>query len=235
MAFALTWIGLSALLTLLPGLGGRFVSPYLRVMLAGALAALATGVFTTGITTTSEFNTEIFASGFLALSVIALQIRAFHLTLHVSGTVLSQSLSMAHLFGMDAGSSSTLGQMLAWGGLALLATSGFFDFALVSLTESMFRLQASVAPAPEAQGEAAVSTIGSLLALAVVVCAPVLGGLVVFYMMLGVTNRVMPQLMIVFIALPAVFLLGLAATIAMIPTLLNTWFLAFGQAVERVL
>lgn len=156
--------------------------------------------------------------------VIGIGLRLFVLALQIAGTLAAQSTSLSQLFGgQGAEPQPTMAHIFVMGGLALAVMSGLhvriaelFIYSYDVLRPGEFLRGADVASWGLVQ-------ISRAFSLAFSMAAPFLAASVIYNIALGVINRAMPQLMVIFVGAPALTLGGLALLALASPLLLKLW------------
>ena len=161
--------------------------------------------------------------------MIGVGIRLFLLALQTAGSIAAQATSLAQILG-NAGVTPlpAIGHLLVVGGLALAMMLGLHVRVaeMVVLTYNLF----PVAELPDAGAATSwgVRQVAASFALAFTLAAPFVIVSVLYNLTLGIINRAMPQLMVVFVGAPVITAGGLGLLLLMAPTMLTIWV----QAIE---
>lgn len=173
------------------------------------------------------------AIGWLVLSetaigvLIGIGIRLFLLALQTAGSIAAQATSLSQILGA-AGVTPlpAMGHLLVVGGLALAMMLGLHVrvASMMVLTYGLF----PVAVFPEASAVAAwgIRQVSGAFALAFTLAAPFVIVSVIYNVALGVINRAMPQMMVVFVGAPVITGMGLLMLFLLAPTMLELWIKA---------
>ena len=161
--------------------------------------------------------------------LIGLGIRLFVMALQTAGTIAAQSTSLSQILGTQGIEPiPAMGHILVLGGITLAMILGFHVrlAELVILTYTLF-------PAAQFPDAASVSVWGmaqvaNAFALAFTLAAPFVIVSVLYNLTLGIINRAMPQMMVVFVGAPVITGAGIAILLVMAPTMLTLWADALG-------
>ena len=215
-AAGLVFARLGAIVMLIPGLGEAFIPPRIRLAFALSLAlmmfplvaraapALPADAAGMALAVIKELLIGLLIGGIL---------RMFMTSLAAAGEIVSlqTTLSFAQTANpMQAQPSTTLGTFLGLIGVVLIFTTDLHHLFIAAIVRSydLFPFTRTI-PLADA-GQLAVQTMGKSFALGVQLAAPVIVFSLIFNMSLGLVARLLPQIQIFMIAMPASVLLGLA-------------------------
>ena len=229
-AFLLTFARVGTLMMLIPGLGEQLVSPRLRLALA-LLVSLV--LFPTVRPLLPTVNGAIAGPQLVAVLigeilvglVLGLAVRMVLAALQTAGVVISQSLGLSYAMTVDptmGGQQVTLGNFLSLLGVTLILATDLHHLALDAIGRSYAVLPPSGLPGTGLakgleMGEAArlaLTAVARGFALAVQIAAPFVAFAILFNLGLGVLSRLMPQLQVFFVAVPAAILIGMLILLA---------------------
>jgi flagellar biosynthetic protein FliR len=164
--------------------------------------------------------------------LIGLGLRLFVLALQTAGAIAGQSTSLAQVLG-NAGVTPlpAIGHLLMIGGLALVMISGLHAQAAQLMVRTYDLLPLAQVPDAGAVAEWGTRQVAGAFALAFTLVAPFVIVSVLYNLTLGVINRAMPQLMVVFVGAPVITGAGLVLLLMLAPTMLTIWV----QAIEAFL
>jgi flagellar biosynthetic protein FliR len=223
----IVFLRVGPVMALFPGIGEQSVPTRFKLVLAIMFTIVIAPALGPVLALVVETPPAI---GWLVLSetvvglVIGIGIRLFLLALQTAGAIAAQSTSLSQILG-DAGVTPlpAIGHLLVIGGLALAMILGLHVRVaeMMILTYTLF----PVAHMPEA---AAVSVWGirqvaGAFALAFTLAAPFVIVSVIYNITLGVINRAMPQMMVVFVGAPVITGAGIALLFLLAPTMLTLW------------
>lgn len=152
--------------------------------------------------------------------------------LNVAGTVIASSTGLSFAQSFDpsqGGQSATVVTFLNVIGITLIFASDLHYVMIAAMRDSYQLFVPGQLPPLGDFSQMAVAAVGRAFALGVQMAAPFLVFGVVFNVGLGLISRLMPQLQIFFLAVPAQILAGLGILLIVLGTSM-TWFLtAFGD------
>ncbi|MEQ9243166.1 flagellar biosynthetic protein FliR [Roseovarius indicus] len=161
--------------------------------------------------------------------LIGIGIRMFLLALQTAGSIAAQATSLSQILG-NAGIEPmpAMGYLLVLGGIALAMMLGL-HVRLAELMILTYRLF-PVAELPEAGAVASwgVKQVAGAFGLAFTLAAPFVIVSVLYNLTLGIINRAMPQLMVVFVGAPVITGAGLGLLLVLGPSMLRLWIEALG-------
>lgn len=229
---ALVFFRVAPMIALFPGFGESMVPTRIKLGLALGLSAITApalapelGVLLRpgpGIARLIGIETAIGL-------VLGIGIRLFVLALQTAGSIAAQSTSLSQILG---GASITpmpaIGHLLVTGALALAMILGL-HLRLAEFAIESYRL---FPPGllPEAAGVADWGTgrVAHAFGLAFTLAAPFVIASMLYNLTLGVINRAMPQLMVVFVGAPAITAAGLFLLFLLAPMMLGIWVTGLG-------
>lgn len=214
-------------LSLFPGFGERSVPVRVKLALALALTAVvapAAAPQLAAVTGAPPPLAWLVVTETATGLILGIGIRLFLLALQTAGSIAAQSTSLSQILGA-AGVTPlpAMGQILVVGALALAMSLGLH----VRLAQ-MLVLTYGLFPVAELPDAAAVSEWGlrqvaGAFALAFTLAAPFVIVSVLYNLTLGIINRAMPQMMVVFVGAPAITAAGIALLLVLAPTMLRLW------------
>ncbi len=223
----IVFLRVGPVMSLFPGLGERSVPVRVKLVLALAVTVIITPA------TASELSHLVAKPppiGWLVLSetlvglIIGIGIRLFLLALQTAGAIAAQSTSLAQILG-NAGMTPlpAMGHLLVVGALALAMMLGLH----VRVAEMLVLTYGLFPPAqmPDASAVSlwGVRQVAGAFALAFTLAAPFVIVPVLYNLTLGIINRAMPQMMVVFVGAPVITLGGLFLLLLLAPTMLTLW------------
>ena len=230
---------ISALVMFLPGLGEQAVP--VRPRLA---ASMAITLILTPLVISSAIPPQTLSAAALMMTaeivsgaLIGFSIRIAIFTLQTAGSIASQSLSLAQLFGsnIDAQLSSPIGTLLMFVGIVLAVVTGLHFETVRVLIISFEVMPLGVFPGASDTGQWAVERVAFSFAASLSLALPfvVLG--FIYNLAIGAANRAMPQLMVAFVGVPAVTLAGMVMLALTAPILLGVWLDMLNDIVRTLL
>lgn len=217
------FLRVGAAMAMLPAFGEQSVP--LRVRLALGLAFTAVVLPAVG---PFAWNTVFFLTEVVIGLALGFALRLFVMVLQMAGTMAAQATSLAQFFGgAGAEPQPAIAHLLVMGGLALAVTLGLHVRLAGLLILSYDLLPAGLLPGRGDLAAWTVANVGRAFALAFVLAAPFTLAALLYNVALGIINRAMPQLMVVFVGAPALVLGGLLLLMLAAPLMLAVWHDAF--------
>ena len=240
-AFLLTFARVGTLIMLMPGLGEQLVSARLRLSLALLVSLVLFPMVRPLLPTV---NGAIAGPGLISLLigeiliglVLGLAVRMVLAALQTAGVVISQQLGLSYAMTVDpmmGGQQVTLGNFLSLLGITLILATDLHHLALDAIGRSYTVLPPNgLFGNGAAMGDAAqlaISAIARGFALAVQISAPFLAFAILFNLGLGVLSRLMPQLQVFFVAVPASILIGMLILLAALGIVMSVFLDDLGR------
>ena len=216
-AFLLTFARVGTLVMLMPGVGEQLVSPRLRLAFALLLSLL---LFPTVRPLLPTLNGAIAGPGLIALLIgelliglmLGLTVRMVLAALQTAGMIISQQLGLSYAMTVDpmqGGQQAAIGNFLALLGVTLIMASDLHHIALEAIGRSYVLLPPDGVPGMGEAATLALKAIGRGFGLGVQISAPFIAFGILFNVGLGVLARLMPQMQVFFVAVPASVLIGM--------------------------
>jgi flagellar biosynthetic protein FliR len=226
--FLMILVRVAAMLMLLPAIGEATIPGRIRLGLAFTLAFILYPVVGPMFAPPSGLGGLVVALGFeitIGLFIGATARLVMSAVQFAGGIIAFQSgLAFAQSFDPTQGvQSAIVGSFLSVFAVALIFALDLHHLLLTALADSftLFRPGAFVPVADVA--ELAVSTVADAFVVAVQLAAPFLVFGLVFYVGLGILSRLMPQVQIFFVAMPANIFLGLLLLMLLVGAI-GLWF-----------
>ncbi|WP_278922140.1 MULTISPECIES: flagellar biosynthetic protein FliR [Pseudophaeobacter] len=223
--FAIVFLRVGAMTSVLPAFGEQYVP--MRVKLAIAVAF--TFVVAPALARFPEPETPLhFANLVVSETIIGLgmgiAVRLFVMGLQIAGTIAAQSTSLSQVLGnIGAEALPAIGGVLLVSGLALAVMMGLHVRVAEFLIYSYQIFPAGAYPDPAGFSEWGIHRIAKAFYMGFTLSAPFLITAVIYNLTLGVINRAMPQLMVVFIGAPVITFGGLFILMVASPMILDVW------------
>lgn len=219
---------------LLPGIGEQFVPARTRLALALAISIALAPVLPDLPARPPEgpaqlagaIGIEVFIGIFLGAIV-----RILFFALTVAGQIIGQSMALSNIFvlpGAGLDGSSVISTMLTLAGLAFFFVADLHHDAIEVLARSYFFLPVGVGVNTGSLSQLFARTVSDSFTLGVQLAAPFLVLGFVFYLGVGLINKMMVSLPVFFISMPIAILGGLAILAQMSGLILAV----FGGSVE---
>jgi flagellar biosynthetic protein FliR len=237
--FLLVFARLGTMVMLLPGYGEQFFPRRLRLSLAlvltlvmlplvretfGALPRDVPGLL-------FLLGTEVLIGLFVGASI-----RFVTATLATAGTVVAQQIGLGFVTQIDptqGGQSVLVANFLTLLGVTVVFAFDLHHLAIGAIHDS-YRTVAPGFQAPVGDfARMALTLFAASFALAIQMAAPFLVAGVVFQIALGVLSRLMPQLQILFLAMPLQILAGFLLLGALLGTIMSWYGVHVAEALTR--
>lgn len=223
----LAYMRVQAAVLVFPVLSERLLSVRIRTSLAMMLAPVALSVSGPGGWAHS-IDLPIFAV--LALRelligfLIALPARLLASALHVATSAIGATASLSQLIGTGTEAAPhPIGNLMHMAGLALLMAMGLPILLLDLLAQSYAAFPAGQLAVEGDHVGNIVGLVSRSFVVAMALASPfILGGLL-YQILTGIVNRVMPALPVVFIGAPAIIMLALVGLALLAPAVLSGW------------
>jgi flagellar biosynthesis protein FliR len=237
--FVLTFARIGAMVMLMPGYGEQFVPRRLRLVLALSLALLMMPLVRDSFgQLPRDIGPLLLLLGAEVMTglAIGLCVRLVTGTMATAGTVIAQQIGLGFVTQVDptqGGQSVLLANFLTLLGIMAVFAFDLHHLALAAVHDS-YRLFRPGEAAPVGDfARLALQTFAGSFALAMQIAAPFLVVGTVFQVALGVLSRLMPQLQIMFIAMPAQLAGGFLLVAALLATMLGWYGGHVRMALER--
>jgi flagellar biosynthesis protein FliR len=222
---ALVFVRVSAMVSVLPGVGSQGIS--VRVRLAAAIALTMIVFPTVEIALALETVWEFLALSSAELIVglaLGIGLRLIAMTLQIAGSMAAQATSLSQILGSaGADPMPAIGHVLVVGGIAIAVTLGLHTHVARMLVTSYDFLPVGSLPAVSDLSRWGLAQTARAFDLAFALAAPFVIVSMLYNLMLGVINRAMPQLMVAFIGAPLITLGGLLILLLAAPLILQIW------------
>ncbi|PKQ04250.1 MAG: flagellar type III secretion system protein FliR [Alphaproteobacteria bacterium HGW-Alphaproteobacteria-12] len=236
--FLLVFSRLAAMIMLMPALGEASIPSQVRLLLALVLSFVMMPLVAERY---GAIPDTVPALAFMVVSEIAVGLfigaaaRIIMSALHVAGNIVAMQMSLAFAQSVDP----TQGQqgVLIGNFLSLLAVTLIFvtdlDHLLIAAMRDSYEIFKPGEMIPVGDfSQMAVKMVSGAFQLGVQLAAPFLVFGLVFYLGIGILSRLMPQIQIFFIAMPANIAAGFLLLLFLLGALM-TWFLqGFEQSIS---
>jgi flagellar biosynthetic protein FliR len=215
------------IISLIPGFGERSVPMRIKLALAIMFTLVTAPALAPKLQPLVEAPPPL---GWLVVTetaiglVIGIGIRLFLLALQTAGTIAAQSTSLSQILG-TAGIEPipAMGYLLVVGGLALAMMAGLHVRAAEMMILSYDLFPVAERAESEVIAPWGIRQVAGAFGLAFTLSAPFVIVSVIYNLTLGVINRAMPQMMVVFVGAPVITGAGLALLLVLAPIILQVW------------
>jgi flagellar biosynthetic protein FliR len=214
-AFLLVFARAGTMVMLLPGLGEQNVSPRLRLTIALVLAAVLLPLHRRAY----HIDVSALAPAIVMLveeiligAVLGLTARLTISALEVAGSVIAQQLGLGFVTAIDptqGEQGAIVGNFLMLLGITLFFATDMHHLVIAALNDSYDLLEPGEVPATGDVAALMTKTVAGAFRIGIQLSAPFIVFGLLFNIGLGVLSRLMPQMQVFFVALPASILIGL--------------------------
>ncbi len=235
-AFLLVFARTGTMVMLLPGLGEQSLSPRLRLTIALVLAAVLLPLHRSAY----HIDTGALAPSIVLLveelligAILGLTARLTISALEVAGSVIAQQLGLGFVTTVDPSQGEQgviIGNFLTMLGITLFFATDMHHLVIAALNDSYGLFEPGEMPATGDVAALVTKTTAGAFRIGIQLSAPFLAFGLLFNIGLGVLSRLMPQMQVYFVALPASILIGLLFLLLVLGTMMN-FFLDYAGGV----
>ena len=216
MLFVIVFARVGTMMMLLPGLGERVAPQRIRLVIALFVTLLTLPVvrplLPAGAMPFDRAVALVLIEAMIGFT-FGLAGRFLMSSLQTTGVLVSQQMGLSFTMAMDPtggdrGQAAALSSFLSLLGISLILATNLHHLAIMGIVDSYRTLQPGSPPASGDAAQLALGVATASFATAVQISAPFLVFGLVFNVGLGVLSRMMPQLQVFFLAMPAMILLG---------------------------
>jgi flagellar biosynthetic protein FliR len=214
-AFLLVFARTGTMLMLMPGMGEQNISARLRLTIALVLAAVLLPLHRNAY----HIDTGALAPALVMLveeilvgAVLGLTARLTISALEVAGSVIAQQLGLGFVTTVDPTQGEQgviIGNFLTMLGITLFFATDMHHLVLAALNDSYSIFEPGEVPAAGDVAALMTKTAAGAFRIGIQLSAPFLAFGLLFNIGLGVLSRLMPQMQVFFVALPASIMIGL--------------------------
>lgn len=230
--FMLAFARVGTLVMLLPGIGDQFISSRVRLSFAvlltivvyPAVSPLVTEGGVRGIGGAATM-TLLFGEILVGL-IIGLSVRMVMGALQTAGTVIAQQMGLGFAMTVDpamGGQQTAVGNFITLLAITLVFATDVHLLAIAAVRASYDMLPPGGLPATGDVARLGIEAVGRGFALAIQISAPFIVFAILFNLGIGVLSRLMPQLQVFFIALPATILGGFLVLVVVLGVMMSVF------------
>jgi len=215
-AYLLVFARVGTLIMLMPGVGEQTVPPRLRLAFAILVALVLFPMVrpllggTEGVAGPRLVGL-LFGETLIGL-ILGLTVRMLLAALQTAGLIVSQQLGLAYAMTVDptmGGQQAAVGNFLSLLGITLIFATDLHHLAIAGIARSYQVLPPDAVPGFGDALTLALRAVARGFTLAVQISGPFIAFGILFNLGLGVLSRLMPQLQVFFLAVPASVLIGM--------------------------
>jgi flagellar biosynthetic protein FliR len=228
IAFMLTFARVGTMVMLMPGIGEQLITSRARLSFAFLLTLVLFPLTRTILPAVGQPTAAIgLLIGEIAVGLlIGLSIRMVVGALQTAGTVVAQQLGLSFAMTVDpamGGQQASIGNLLTLLGITLIFAADLHHLAIAGIRDSYSLLPPVGVPSTGDAATLAIRAAGQGFALAVQISAPFIAFAILFNLGLGVLSRLMPQLQVFFLAMPATILVGMLLLLATVGVMMSVF------------
>jgi flagellar biosynthetic protein FliR len=239
--FLLMFARLGTMVMLMPGLGERGIPVRIRLVTALVLTLVLLPLYRNAYAADLKAGFApilgVLIQEVLIGAVLGLTARLALSALVVAGTTIAFQLGLGFSMAIDPTQdqqSVLVSNFLAILGVALIFATDMHHLAIGALDES-YTLFKPGAPLPSGDvAELMIATVSGAFRVGIQLAAPFLVFGILFNVGLGVLARLMPQLQVFFLGLPASILIGFAVLLALVGVLMGTFLNYIGTVLTQI-
>jgi flagellar biosynthetic protein FliR len=226
-AFLLVFARTGTMLMLLPGFGEQNISARIRLTIALVLAAILLPLHR------GAYQIDAGALGpalvmlveeIMVGAVLGITARLTISALEVAGSVIAQQLGLGFVTTVDPTQGEQgviIGNFLTMLGITLFFATDMHYLVLAALNDSYAIFEPGEVPAAGDVAALVTKTMSGAFRIGIQLSAPFLAFGLLFNLGLGVLSRLMPQMQVFFVALPASILIGLLFLLLVLGTMMG--------------
>jgi flagellar biosynthesis protein FliR len=228
-AFALVMARIGTLVMMMPGLGDRSIPARARLTFALLLSLLMVPIvrpLLPGLNGSLELLVRLLILEILIGFMLGTAVRVTLSAMQLAGTVIAQQMGLSFSAAMDPSSGTqnpTIATFLVMLATVMIFTLDLHHLSIRGMHDSYEMIRPGTVP-PVGDGvQLVVRTFTAAFAIGIQISAPFLVFAIIFNIGLGVLARLMPQLQVFFVAMPATILLGAFVLLACIGVMMNVF------------
>lgn len=237
--FALVFARVGTLVMLMPGIGERFVFSRARLSLAFFVALMLVPMARPLLPIPASVPgiVGLLLGEILTGLVIGLCARFVMAALQTAGTLVAQSMGLGFAMTVDPSGglqNPSIGNLLTMLGITLILVTDLHHMAIVAIHESYRLLPPGGLPGMGDALGLAIRTASQGFSLAVQIASPFIIFGLLFNVGLGVLARMMPQLQVFFLAVPASILGGMLVLMVVMGVMMSVFLESLGAFLRQL-
>lgn len=224
---ALVFLRVGPVMALFPGFGEQSVPVRIKLVLAVAFTVVVAPAvaprLATDLLDMSDYGRLALVETGIGFA-IGVGIRLFLMALQTCGSIAAQATSLSQILGSASVTPlPAIGHILVVGALALAMILGLHVRVTEMLVLTYDVLPVGRRPDTGALSEWGMRQVADAFSLAFMLSAPFVLVSVLYNLTLGIINRAMPQMLVVFVGAPVITGAGLFLLFLLAPTMLTVW------------
>lgn len=239
--YLLAFARIGSTLMVLPGIGAATVSPRIRLLLALTTTFVVLPVVSPSLPPmpATVLNLTLLLAGEVIIGLFIGYVARLMLTaLEVAGTVVATTSSLANaaIFNPAAAEQSpVISTFLVLAGMLLIFVTDLHHLMLMAVVESYDVFVPATGLPVGDMADSITRLVSRSFVVGIQLAAPFIVVAMVFQICIGLIARLMPQLMIFFIAIPVQIALGFIVLTAVLSALLLVWLGTFQDGIVTYL
>lgn len=234
---AVIFLRIGPIVMLFPGMGENYVPVRYKLIISIALA-----IFVTPLLSQSSKFESINENAFAWLivsettigAIIGVGVRILLLALQTAGSIAAQATSLAMILGNSGPTPMpAIGHLLVIGGLCIVMILGLHVEVMETIVRSYELFPIGLIPSSPDVAIWGIRQISSAFALSFTLSAPFLLVSMLYNVTLGVINKAMPQMMVVFVGAPVIAFAGIFLLFLIGPSVIQLWAAAVHKFVSN--
>lgn len=231
---------LSVFIFVLPGLGEVGIPARLRLIIAFVvtwmLFPILVPTIDIGPVTLGSTALLLIKESFHGF-VLGFAFRAMVYGLQVTGSVVSQSMSLSQIFGegITTEPNTTLATLFMLSGITLAVTADLHIWAIGVFIGSFDTFPLGSAPDTAGGAHWAAQKFAGVFSFSIALALPFLILNFVYNLILGFLNRAMPQLMVSFVGMPAITGAGIFLLVLSAGSMMAIWLVEYRKSFEGLM
>jgi flagellar biosynthesis protein FliR len=232
--FMLVFARIGTLMMLMPGIGERFILSRAKLVIALFVALMMVPVARPlmSVPATPQGVIGLMVSEAMVGLVLGVSARMVMAALETAGIVIAQQLGLAYAMTVNpAGGQQapTVGNFLTILGMTLIMVTDLHHVAIAAIYNSYRILPPGGMPDSGDAMMLALKAASQGFLLGVQISAPFIVFGLLFNFGLGILSRMMPQLQVFFLAIPATVLIGMAILMAVLGVMMGAFLEGLGS------
>jgi flagellar biosynthesis protein FliR len=238
-AFLLTFARVGTLVMLLPGIGEQALSARARLTFA-LLLALVMFPATQPLLPMGDGATDLITlliGEVLIGFILGLSTRLIMGALQTAGTIIAQQMGLGFAMTVDpsmGGQQAAIGNFLSLLGVTLIFSTDIHHLAIAAIRSSYDLLPPGGVPSAGDAAALGIQAVSRGFRLAMQISAPFIVFGILFNLGLGVLARLMPQMPVFFLALPATILAGMIILLAVVGVMMGVFLQDIGDFLREI-
>jgi flagellar biosynthetic protein FliR len=236
--FVLVFARVGTMVMLMPGIGERFIFSRARLSLAFFIALVILPMARPSLPIPQDLPAlvTLLVGEVLIGLIIGVCARLVMAALQTAGTIVAQAMGLGFAMTIDptgGAQNPSIGNFLTMLGITLVLTSDLHHLAIAAIHESYRLLPPGGAPDMTDIMTLAVRSASQGFAVAVQISAPFIVFGLLFNLGLGVLARMMPQLQVFFLAVPASIFGGMLVLLVVLGVMMSVFMNDLGTFLRQ--